>query len=138
MNLLAVIDTNVLVSALYKRSTASPTVKMIDAVHANIITPVLCDGIIAEYNGVLHRPKFNFDTRMINDILIEFRYKGMFVEPLTYQDVLIDEKDRVFLEASLAARCIDNRALLVTGNKRHFPDEPFIISPAELLAVVNG
>lgn len=137
MGILAVIDTNVLVSALYKRSITTPTVKLIDAVHTNTITPVLCDSIVAEYDGVLRRPKFNFDKRMVDDIINEFNYKGMIVKPYAYSGKLIDEKDRVFLEAVMAARHIDSRALLVTGNKRHFPAEPFILSPAELLAVIG-
>ena len=39
-----------------------------------------------------------------------------------------DEDDRSYYE--VAKLC---NAILITGNKRHFPDEPFIMTPAEFL-----
>ena len=43
---------------------------------------------------------------------------------------LIDESDRAFFD--VATFC---EALLVTGNIRHYPIEPFIVRPTEFLAL---
>jgi len=42
-----------------------------------------------------------------------------------------DESDRVFYEVAKSAG-----AYLVTGNAKHFPDEPFIISPAKCVELL--
>ena len=55
----AVIDTNVLVSALISKNRASPTVKVIEAVLDGRIIPLYHADIIAEYDAVLRRKKFH-------------------------------------------------------------------------------
>ena len=56
MNYYAVIDTNVLVSALLK-SASIPGIVARESLEGQII-PLLNDEIIAEYRAVLSRPKF--------------------------------------------------------------------------------
>lgn len=56
MNYYAVIDTNVLVSALLKWNSVPG--KIIEMVFTGIITPILNDDILREYREVLFRPKF--------------------------------------------------------------------------------
>jgi len=41
-----------------------------------------------------------------------------------------DETDRIFLDTAMA-----NGATLITGNKKDYPDKPFIVTPAELLRI---
>jgi predicted nucleic acid-binding protein len=45
---------------------------------------------------------------------------------------LLDEDDRVFYDTATASE-----AVLVTGNIRHFPAEPFVMTPADFLSVLN-
>ena len=45
-----------------------------------------------------------------------------------------DPDDRVFYCAALAARSAG--CLLVTGNARHFPAAPFVVSPAKLAGLL--
>ena len=59
----AIIDTNVLVSAMLKTGSV-PGQDMAETLNGDII-PVLNDGIIAEYEDVLNRPKFHFDKRAV-------------------------------------------------------------------------
>ena len=54
----AVIDTNVIVSALLARNPQSATVKVLEAFWQGKIVPLVNDEIIGEYDEVLRRPKF--------------------------------------------------------------------------------
>lgn len=51
--------------------------------------------------------------------------------PFTYH--MPDEKDLPFYEAAI----MDEAWYLVTGNKKHFPEEPFIVSPREMLYIAK-
>ncbi len=59
MKFYAVLDTNVLISALLK-SGSMPWKVTVEALIGDII-PVLNDDIIAEYEDVLRRPKVKFE-----------------------------------------------------------------------------
>lgn len=61
----AVIDTNVIVSALFTRNTEAATVKVLDAMLQGKIVPLFNDDIIAEYSDVLHRSKFHFTSSLV-------------------------------------------------------------------------
>ena len=47
-----------------------------------------------------------------------------------------DMKDVPFYEVVLEKR--NDNAYLVTGNIKHFPKEPFIVTPRELLDILNN
>lgn len=49
---------------------------------------------------------------------------------------LPDPKDVVFYEVCMAKRVEDS--MLVTGNTKHFPNKPFIVTPNELLDIINN
>ena len=50
---------------------------------------------------------------------------------------LPDPKDRVFYEVVMEGRKRED-AYLITGNLRHFPSEPFIVTPRQMLDIVVG
>lgn len=127
----AVIDTNVIVSALLARdrSTSVPF-RILRAVFEGEITRVLTDAIMTEYVDVLNRPKFGFDKRKVNVLLSEFIKMSVNVEPQKCNAELPDSKDVCFYEAALSYK--EQGCLLVTGNLKHFPDCEFAISPAQL------
>lgn len=135
----AVIDTNVIVSAFLAENKGifPPPRAVLHKVATDDITPVLHEQIIAEYNEVLFRDKFHFNSTKLKKILDMFHEKGIHLGAAHFNGSLPDESDRIFLEVALAARQKYGDACLVTGNKKHFPDEPFILSPAELLAVAG-
>ena len=69
MNYLVVIDTNVLISALLSKHNDAATVRVLNAVFDGTIIPVFNDEILAEYDNVLHRPKFKLPDANIQLLL---------------------------------------------------------------------
>lgn len=129
----AVIDTNVLVSVLLAKSEDSSVIKLIDAVLDGKIIPLFNNEIIAEYTEVLSRPKFKFDKE-IRELLVErIVFLGEDADRTTYPESLPDEDDRVFYEVALGT----NDAYLVTGNLKHFPKTPIVVTPAQILDILN-
>ena len=62
----AVIDTNVLVSAMLTHNEQSATFRIIEAMISNQIIPLYNEEIISEYEDVLHRTKFGFSEADIS------------------------------------------------------------------------
>ena len=126
-----VLDTNVLVSALLANG---PPAVIADMVAEGKLIPFYNDQIISEYWDVLHRQKFGFHSSQVVRLIDAIARTGIAVEteePRRGKYGVIpmpDEDDRKFYYAAKASR-----AFLITGNKKHFPDEPFIISPADFL-----
>ena len=83
----------------------------------------------------MSRPNFCIAPETVSAVVRYFRSHGRFVTPITYSEPLPDEKDRAFLEAVLAL--FNENAVLVTGNAKHFPSAPFVVSPAEYAATLG-
>lgn len=130
MKYYVVIDTNVLVSAMLKWDSVPGTVMSL--VFDGPITPVLNDAILKEYREVLSRPKFRFSNGIVDAVLDAFRADGLFVDAEPRSVALPDPKDLVFYEVVMEERKTKD-SYLVTGNIRHFPAEPFIVTPRQLL-----
>lgn len=135
MNYLVVIDTNVLISALLSKHSDAATVQVLNAVFDGTIIPVFNDEILAEYDNVLHRPKFKFLDANIQLLLDTIKTYGVFAKQLITNEILPDPKDLVFYEVVMAKQ--DENAYLVTGNSKHFPKKPFIVTPNELLDIMK-
>ena len=135
MKYLVVIDTNVLVSALLSKHEDAATVQVLNAVFDGTIIPVFNDEILNEYDNVLHRPKFKFPDITIRLLLNVIKSHGIFAKQITTNIILPDPKDLVFYEVVMSKR--ENDAYLVTGNGKHFPKEPFIVTPNELLNIIK-
>ena len=75
MKVFAVIDTNVIVSALLTRNPGAATVKILEALFQSRITPLLNDDIINEYTDVLHRPKFRFPEELANSVILAIEHR---------------------------------------------------------------
>lgn len=127
----AVIDTNVLVSALLSDKNDTATVQVMSKVITGEIIPVYSNIITKEYREVLSRKKFGFSGDLIEYLLSAIEKYGMLVDPSPSGIALLDRKDVPFYEVVLEKR--NDNAFLVTGNIRHFPKEPFIVTPRELL-----
>lgn len=135
MNYLVVIDTNVLISALLSKHSDAATVQVLNAVFDGTIIPVFNDEILAEYDNVLHRPKFKFSDTNIQLLLDTIKTYDVFAKQLITNEILPDPKDLVFYEVVMAKQ--DENAYLVTGNSKHFPKKPFIVTPNELLDIMK-
>ena len=132
----AVIDTNVLVSALISNHTDAATVQLVVRLISGEIVPVYSDEIMREYREVLGRKKFRFEQDMINYILLAVERYGVMIEPSATGVILPDMKDLPFYEVVMDKR--EDGTYLVTGNLKHFPAQPFIVTPREMLNVLDG
>ena len=132
----AVIDTNVLVSALLSQRDDSPVVQVFQKVIHSEIIPLYSNPIIEEYKEVLSRKKFSFDPSVVNYLLSFILRKGIEVDPKPTGIQLIDMKDLVFYEVVLEKK--EDGAYLITGNKKHFPNDPIVVTAAEFLEIINN
>lgn len=135
MEYYVVIDTNVLLSALLSKNENSATVKVLDAVFDGTIIPLYHQDILFEYDEVLHREKFHLQEEMIRTVLESIRQYGIEVFPQPTGAVLIDMDDLIFYEVAMEKR--DDDAYLVTGNQKHYPFRNFIVTPAEMVAIME-
>lgn len=132
----ATIDTNVLVSALLSSKDDTATVQILEKVISGEIISVYSNVIIKEYREVLSRKKFGFSGETIEYLLSALEKYGILVEPSLSGIILPDMKDLPFFEVILEKH--DDNAYLVTGNIRHFPKEPFVVTPRELLDILSN
>ena len=99
------------------------------------IIPILNREIVAEYREVLSRPKFHLTRDIIDDVMESLNAVGLYVEADAIDIDLPDPKDRVFYEVVMEERKSED-AYLVTGNIRHFPAEPFIVTPRQMIDII--
>ena len=135
MRYFAVLDTTVLVSALLSKS--SVPAEILDEAANGSIVPLFNDEILAEYEDVLHRKKFPFTAREVRVLIEAIKSRGVHVEAGPVDAVLPDLDDVVFYAVVMEKRK-DEDAYLVTGNQKHFPKEPFIVTPKEMLDIILG
>ena len=133
MRYFAIIDTNVLVSAMLKWDSVPG--KIIELAFSGTIVPVLNEAIEAEYRSVLARPKFHLTEDIIEDVINAFQRDGLYVDADQIDISLPDPKDRVFYEVVMEERKT-NDAFLVTGNIKHFPEQSFIVTPRQMLDII--
>ncbi len=133
MKYYAVIDTNVLVSAMLKWNSIPGNV--MELVFDGPIVPVLNEHIVKEYREVLARPKFHLTEEIICDVVDNIRSKGIYADAQRLDIEMPDPKDRVFYEVVMEKRKTDE-AYLVTGNIRHFPVKPFVVTPREMIDII--
>ena len=124
--MLVVIDTNILVSALWSKSGAPA--RAVGLVLSGHLTPCYDHRIMLEYRQVLQRPKFRFRPAEVNALLDWFRQIGRSVVPAPVDIPFVDEADRKFYE--VAKYC---GAILITGNLKHFPKDDAVMSVSDFL-----
>lgn len=135
MRYYAVYDTNVLISSLLTKHSDTATAQVVDAIPNEEIVPLYNQDILDEYNDVLHRPRFHFSEERIQIILNMIRQYGMEVHPTPTGEILPDMDDLVFYEVVMEKR--EDNAYLITGNVRHFPQKRFIVTPTEMMAILQ-
>ena len=130
----AVLDTNVLVSAILGSSRMSIPTKVLKAVTEEKLVPLYNDEIIDEYREVLLRKKFNFDPELIEIVLNTIVTDGIYIDRTkSIEEIFPDPNDIVFYEVSLSKE----GSYLVTGNIKHFPQKSFVITPAEMVRLLE-
>jgi len=114
-----VLDTNVIVSQILLLFS-------LDAIQVCYSKEVL-----AEYEEIMSRPKFKerISREIILSVLEPLEENGL---PHVVSAVsifpMLDESDRVFYDVAESAE-----AFLITGNKKHYPDKSFVVTPREFM-----
>mgnify|MGYP000795072788 FL=1 len=130
----AVIDTNVIVSALLSSNLESNPVKVFRAIVQERIVPLYNDEILEEYKSVLSRPKFHLNHSLIETVIKAIITDGLNIDRTPAADIEFpDPKDLVFYEVALSVE----DSYLITGNIRHFPVKPFVVTPAEMVRILE-
>jgi putative PIN family toxin of toxin-antitoxin system len=122
----AVLDTNILVSAML--SPFGNPAKVYRLFLTGMLALVFSENVFAEYEDVLFRPRLHIDVNDAETVLAAIRRYGETVLPVPSTGAMIDENDRVFYDTAKNAD-----AYLITGNTKHYPKEPFILTPAAFL-----
>ena len=134
MRYYAVLDTNVLVSAMLKNNSVPGTVLEL-ALGGNIV-PLFNDAILREYREVLSRTKFHLTEEIIDAVIRSLRMRGLDIEAEKLDSTVFpDPDDVVFYEVVMEKRKTEE-AYLVTGNLRHFPSKSFVVTPKEMLDII--
>lgn len=133
MKYYAVIDTNVLVSAMLKWNSIPGNV--MELVFSGLITPLLNEHIMKEYREVLSRPKFHMTEEVIRNVLTEINRLGIYIDAEKIDIILPDSKDRVFYEVVMEERKAED-AYPVTGNIKHFPVKPYVVTPRQMMDII--
>lgn len=99
------------------------------------IIPLYHEDILAEYNEVLHRSKFHFKEETIKLIINAVKQYGVEIFPQPTGEILVDMNDLIFYEVAMEKR--DEDAYLVACNQKHYPIRDFIVTPAEMMEIIE-
>ena len=125
----AVVDTNVFVSALLSRHADASTVKVVEAFQERKFKLLFNREIFNEYYDVLLRPRLKLPEEKVQKLISQIGSDGIASNRLHSDEHFPDPKDVVFYEVAMSKE----DAYLVTGNKKHFPDNPIVVTPAEMV-----
>lgn len=104
-------------------------------VYSGRITPIYNYEVIKEYKEVLSRKKFNLNSDDIVIALNVILKYGIYASRIKEnEESFPDPKDIVFYELTLSK----DGTYLITGNKKHFPDKQFVVTPKEFVSLLNG
>lgn len=128
--MLVVVDTNILVSALWSKNGAPA--RVLSMIISGGLIPCYDYRILSEYRDVLSRPKFKFSDGEVNALLdwIADNGRSVIAEPLNVN--FTDEADKKFYE--VAKFC---NAKLITGNIKHFPNDKIVLTVSDFLKQNN-
>lgn len=99
------------------------------------IIPLYHPEIIEEYIEVLSRSKFHLNAETIQTVINSIISNGIKVDPKPTGEIFVDMDDLIFYEIAMERR--DDDAYIVTGNKKHYPVREFIVTPSEMLNILN-
>ena len=133
----AVIDSNVLVSALLKEF--SNPWKVLQFVRIGKIIPLYNKEMLIEYGEVLRRKeKYNFPEEEIQEVINLLITTGMRFNGSQVDELFTDGDDIKFYSVAITAiNYISPYSKLVTGNKKDFPVKEFIVSADEMVEIVE-
>ena len=129
----AVIDTNVLVAAAKTHKPNSSTSRILSLVFDGTIQPLVCEEILEEYEQILTLPALAIPSDITSSIITKFNADSINPGRTPSSEVHPDPTDQIFYEISLSVE----DAYMVTNNKKHFPQEPKVVTPSEMLVLLT-
>ena len=129
----AVIDTNVLVAAAKSHKPDSSASRVVSLVLSGIIQPLICDEILEEYEEIMMLPILAIPEDVSSAILSKFRKDGINPGRTPSDEKHPDPTDQVFYEIALSVE----DAYMVTNNKKHFPQKPRVVTPSEMIIILE-
>ena len=133
MQYYAVIDTNVIVSAMLKWDSIPGSI--LELALDGPIAPVLNHEILEEYRQVYLRPKFHLTESIVGDLLDNIIARAVFSDAHKLMLELPDPKDVVFYEVTMEQRKTED-TYLEAGSLKQFPAECFVVTPRHILDIV--
>lgn len=121
-----VIDTNVLISSIF--SSHGAPARIMDMVSDKEIQLLYNAEILEEYIRVLAYERLKIDTLVQQGVIQKIVELGVMADSVESDISMPDESDRCFYDLAKT-----NSATLITYNDKHYPVEPFIVSPADLV-----
>ena len=88
---------------------------------------------MAEYEEVLSRTHFHISPLKRQYLFEYILQKGVAAERVSVDTLFTDESDRVFYEVALSKE----DSFLVTGNLKHFPIDPRVVTPVQMLQILR-
>jgi len=120
-----IVDTNVIVSGLITNNPAAPTVRIVDAIVAGRIRPIMSPALLDEYRAVLLRPKIKtlhgLGAEQLDDLLGSIVQHSIWREPNASGQDAPDVGDNHLWDLLHA----ESTATLVTGDLRLLDTPPF-------------
>lgn len=113
----------------------SATVLVINKIISDEVVVLYNQEIIKEYQDVLFRRKLKINPQLAGGLIEKILKSGQIIYPQKTGEILPDMKDLPFYEVVMEKR--DDGAYLVTGNMKHFPVKPFIVTPREFLDIID-
>ncbi|WP_455128532.1 PIN domain-containing protein [Prevotella veroralis] len=109
------------------------TTRVLELALMGEIVPLYNQNVLDEYLEVLTRKKFKLKEDSIQYIIKTITINGIDTLRTSFLEDIPDEDDRVFYELSLS----EPDSLLITGNSKHFPRTPRVVSPSEFLRIIE-
>jgi len=122
-----ILDSNVIVSALL--SPNGLPAKILNLILSGSVTIVYDNLILSEYINVLGREKFKIDKELLEIVIGFIKEEGEYKIAMPQKIKFKDEDDKIFYELFKSGD-VD---YLITGNKKHFPNEKGIMNPREYI-----
>ena len=119
-----VMDTNVIVSAILSPNGNPARIIALVSIDEDLQIFYSKD-ILAEYEKVFAYKRLNIPIAARYTIISTIQQFGILVEPTASTILLLDESDRIFYDAAKGSG-----AILITGNIKHFPPDPLIMTPS--------
>lgn len=127
------LDCSVLISAGLNAGTCRSVLS--DVIRAHQL--ILSQAILQEYVTVARRPRFAVAGNILIGLIKAVSGNAVLVDPDPASVRLPDPKDQIYLDAAMAAHA----DVLITGNKKHFPDAAYygvrVASPREFLELAE-